>query len=490
MEAPVKEVLLPLNFSTGLKLKGSSTSFLGASMLKTGTDTGAGAFVVNSKIRAASSNMFYESSTAGQQFNLHATWSDNTVYWDPAINNRTSVAVGNINNLVNLWTCTSNITLPSNKQQLYRNGLSLVTGNNANTYTGNNSPLYIGSTSSSTSYNGRIPEIVVYTSALTATQQQQVNSYMALKYGITLNNGQTPYLATNGNTVWNADVNYASGITGIGQDSVEALHQLQSRNSDTTRLRIAVGLVEIDATNSANHNQFRADRSYMIWGGHDGAGGFLTAISGLAGLDFRMTRTWKVQETGSVGSVQVAIPFSSVPNPKATVLLVTNTGAFDAGNTAYPLNQVVLIAGVRHYAVTLNFTNGQYFSFAANIKAPGGIAGTSLWLRPDQRTSRTGDGTRLFAWTDYGNLVNTAMQNNIANQPVYFNNASSNVNFNPVVQFTAANAQAMSLDVTKLPTGTNARTIFGMGVPSATPSYGHLISWGNATADQLSGLLY
>ncbi len=48
---------------------------------------------------------------------------------------------------------------------------------------------------------------------------------MALKYGITLNSGNTSYLATDGTTtVWDATVNAAhkKNIAGIGRDDEES----------------------------------------------------------------------------------------------------------------------------------------------------------------------------------------------------------------------------------------------------------------------------
>jgi hypothetical protein len=427
-----------INFNPVLKFDGSNDVLLGVSMLKTTSSNKAAAFTVNNLAAVTNSAIFFEN-TSGGYMSFELPWSNGLGYY--YANGSANYAVGTITNQTLLWTGTYDGTLASNNLTLYQNGISKANANQTAAYTGNNSTLYIGQAPGWSSYSGRIPEVIVYTSGLTATQRQQVNSYLAIKYGITMNNGDSSYYATDGITkVWTANATYKYGITGIGYDTTESLVQLQSRNSDTTRLRIAIGLGEIDSTNSANMNSFGADKSYLMWGDDNGLAGFLTAINGLTGINYRMNRTWKVQETGSVGSVQIAIPYTALPSVSTAVLLVSNTGTFDGTSTVYRLNQTVMIAGVLHYAATVNLTDGQYFTFAANVKAPGGVSGTTLWLRADQGIAGTTDGMGVSAWTDYGNQVNSVFQNNTANQPVFSDNAIDNINFNPVLKLNASNS--------------------------------------------------
>src|SRR5260221_14060149 len=57
-------------------------------------------------------------------------------------------------------------------------------------------PLYIGSVDGgSYPWNGDIAGAIVYSRVLTGTERQQVESYLALKYGITLNGGGAGQLA-------------------------------------------------------------------------------------------------------------------------------------------------------------------------------------------------------------------------------------------------------------------------------------------------------
>ena len=76
-----------------------------------------------------------------------------------------------------------------------------------------------------------------------------------------------------------------------------------------------------------------------------------------------MARIWKVQETGAVGSVELQAPAS------ATHLIVSNDATFDASDT---------VTALTSSKASVDFTDGQYFSFLATTQAaPGGVAGST-----------------------------------------------------------------------------------------------------------------
>ncbi len=96
---------------------------------------------------------------------------------------------------------------------------------------------------------------------------------------------------------------YKKNIAGIGRDDEEALQQKQSR-SINTGLQVTIGLGSIDSTNTANPNNFTANRSYLVWGDDSTAVTFLGHPPASSDAGYRMARVWKVQETGTVGAVQ------------------------------------------------------------------------------------------------------------------------------------------------------------------------------------------
>ncbi|MFC3197081.1 Calx-beta domain-containing protein, partial [Parapedobacter deserti] len=451
-----------LNFNPVVRFNGGTHGLTGSSFLKTGTYNGAAAFLVSNQASSVATVIFTESAGTGTQFTLHATWSNNVVYWDaPYVSNRIFYDAGNVNNQTLLWTATSDLTLTANKQSIYRNGLNVANGNNTSTFTGNNSPLQVGYNANS--YNGRMGDLIIYANALTPLEQQRVNTYLAIKYGITLNNGDTDYLATDGTTkVWDAAANsgYKNNIAGIGRDDAEDLQQKQSR-SINAGVQLAIGLNALAETNSDNASNFSADKTYLVWGDDGASTLFKTAISGNPAVNYRMSRIWKVQETGTVGNVQIAVPYDALPNAKETFLVVSDDATLDGADQFLPLTEITL-NGVKHYAASTDLTDGQYFSFASSIKAPGGVVGTNLWLRADAGTSSTTDSTAINGWTDYASELNNAVQAAAASQPIYKNNATDNVNFNPVMAFDGSNDYmdvASNLNIT----GSSPFTVFGMG---------------------------
>ncbi|XZF14017.1 beta strand repeat-containing protein [Chitinophagaceae bacterium MMS25-I14] len=346
------------------------------------------------------------------------------------------------------------------------------------------------------SYTGYINEVIVYNRELTAPELQKIESYLAIKYGNTYNAGNSDYKASDNTTIWTAASNsgYKFHLTGIGRDDCSQLTQKQSRNADTiTDAGVIIGLNGIAGTNAANTASFNADKAFDVWGDNNGSITYQTAVTGTpagTAVNYTLGRIWKVQETGTIGSVRVAIPYNKVANPSQAYLLVNNNTAgatFGSGSTAYALS-VTNVNGVNYYYADVDLNNGDYFTFGSAIKAPGGVAKTSLWLRPDYGTSSNIDGAAVNEWLDYAAQLNNSTQNTVASQPLYSNNAADNINFNPVLKFNGT-SQQMDLDITKLPLGTSARAIAAVGVPSAvTGTNKYIISYGSAGTSQAQGM--
>ncbi|WP_189579791.1 Ig-like domain-containing protein, partial [Mongoliitalea lutea] len=217
-------------------------------------------------------------------------------------------------------------------------------------------------------FNGFIPEIILYNRDLTANERLRINSYLAIKYGVTLSQA-TPqnYLAADGSTIfWNATSNasHNNNIAGIGRDDVTSLNQKQSR-SINPGFQITIGNGNtISSTNQANSQVFDLDRSAMLWGDNNGAVNAWTSLGAPAGYQL-LPRNWKIQETGQVGSVKVRVGNSSSPNglpdeaSKGIVLLVSNSSNFSS-----PVQIVPMTLVGDNWEADFDFSNGQYFTFA------------------------------------------------------------------------------------------------------------------------------
>ena len=156
-------------------------------------------------------------------------------------------------------------------------------------------------------YNGRINEVIVYSQALTASEEQKIMSYLSLKYGMTLldsSNNVQSYLDSAGQTLWDAAANsaYNHDIAGIGHDSGSDFHQKQSKSINSDALVTMGAGNQIAATNSANTASLN-DASFLLWGNNDGVANW-TTTDAPSGYEL-LTRQWRVQETGTVGAVKI-----------------------------------------------------------------------------------------------------------------------------------------------------------------------------------------
>jgi gliding motility-associated-like protein len=210
--------------------------------------------------------------------------------------------------------------------------------------------VFMGGQNSNGGFDGRardwlgpVGEIIAYTTPITAVQANKVESYLGVKYGITLGgNGATTvfYTAPNGTTIWPANTGYHNDVAGIGNDNVvEALNQPKSHSIN----------IPADAVIMANGNFAApvalADGEYLMWGHNNGPltytcqnythAGPATTLNALWG------RTWRTQKTGTLaGSVIIDIDMSMLQGPSGlgttnnadVRLLVDDNTAFADGS--------------------------------------------------------------------------------------------------------------------------------------------------------------
>mgnify|MGYP002409116259 CR=1 FL=1 len=209
---------------------------------------------------------------------------------------------------------------------------------------------------------GTIGDIIVYDRALDEAERKQISSYLAIKYGYTLdveglptNSKKADYLASDTSVLWDATANadYYHSIAGIARDDNGGLLQKQS-NSTNPGNQVVIGLNEINDKNSSNPAQFSTDMQYLMWGDNNLPFAYTQPTNdGRAHTE----RIWKVQNRGNVGQVEFAIPKDALPEKGA--LLVGNEDF--SSNTEYPLTWKT-INGKEYYTTKLTFTDGQYFT--------------------------------------------------------------------------------------------------------------------------------
>ena len=351
---------------------------------------------------------------------------------------------------------------------------------------------YIGSEGSTDQFwSGKIGEIIQYNSVLSAGDLNRVNTYLALKYGISLNQSTAQnYTASDGTTIfWNGTANsaYKNNIGGIARDDNSALTQKQSK-SVNAGLQVVMGNGNMIATdNASNSSTFSADKSALVWGDNGGSASAWTASGAPLGRQI-ISRTWKVQETGTVGSVKIQIPDNSGTNGLpveniAVYLLVDADENFTTGAV-----EILMTLNVTNWEANVDLTNGQFFTFSTSTPAiaPGGVALPKLWLRADMGTSTTTNGLPVDLWIDQSGLGNSATQTGV-NRPIFSNNSTDNWNYNPVLKYNGIN-QWLAVDglANDMVTGDNT-TYFNVNrITGVSGTFGGILDLINSSGSDIA----
>jgi hypothetical protein len=347
-------------------------------------------------------------------------------------------------------------------------------------------------------WRGDIAEVVMYNgqNTITNVQVKQIESYLAIKYGITLTQDDdgdgTPretvsgavtegdYIASNGATLtWDNNTtsnSYHNNIAGIGRDDNSALNQKQSRSTNTGTGHVTISLGAVSTTNQNNASVFAANNQFLIWG-NDNGGLTSFSVSGytVTNITRRFTRVWRLQNTGNFNQdVNVYFPVAAMAALGSTHYLIHGSSVNELNNgtaTAVSANGTVSINGVQHVAFTVRFTTAaeQFFSFGGTIN-PGGVPGAYLWLRGDAGVTATGN--NVTAWNNQGTVSMIRQASKSATSNVVLTNAG--LNFNPVVTFDGTGGQCFGGRFSAPANNSNGQLIFGVtkAVPGIAPVAG------------------
>jgi len=99
---------------------------------------------------------------------------------------------------------------------LYQNGSLLASKNETAIHATSTTATTIGAETDGTNgFNGTISEVFTYNIHLSTGDQLKIDSYLAIKYGVTLSGGGSDYLDSASNIIWNTGINsgYTNNIT-------------------------------------------------------------------------------------------------------------------------------------------------------------------------------------------------------------------------------------------------------------------------------------
>ena len=480
-----------INFNPAVDFDGADDDFtLTSSILKASTSYNSlNVFAVSLDKVISQSGYFLWQTTASGRFGAIPRWNNGYSYIEtPGINqfygNSSPLTV----NIPDIWQFTNEPGATGTT--IKRSNINLTLNSTVGTSnTGANNPFYIGSRNSNF-WNGRVGEIILFTGALLPVEKQKIASYLAVKWGISLDQTTAyDYLGSDGTVIWNATTNatYKNRITGIGRDDCSDLNQKQSRNQDTTTAYVTMSLGTLKTSNPSNTNTFAADKSFLLWGDDNATGissaaitgdGTITLNPGACGVFKRLAKTFKVQETGTIGDVQVQVALRGATLGKVAsdFYLAIHSSATFTG----VITKLVAASSYSNGVLTfdnVDFASGQYFTIIGQrSEGPANLTShLKLWLRADD--GLTLNGNAVSAWADQGPAGSNVAQASPANQPIY-NSSSNLINFNPSLSFDGSNDYLRPVS-SIFGTGNLNYTTFGIANSAINSGYRFWLADGN-----------
>ncbi|MFS4494852.1 invasin domain 3-containing protein [Maribacter sp. 2308TA10-17] len=356
----------------------------------------------------------------GNRYQSHHIYPDGTVYFDggnPSTDDRVSgpsgLAIGSPH-VAGYFNSVS-----GNNQAIDINGANVASDTSGESQALGETRIGTADNDTFQYFNGDIAEFIAYDTDNSATNKQQIQSYLAIKYGITLDNGATAYLSSDGATVWAVDATYDSDIFGIAKDDDSSLDQQISKSVNTGSV-----LTLSNDTNFTGANGTHASLTggqYLVVGNNGESATGLAAGQIPTGLNAQIARIWKAQNTGSVGAVNLSFEISDPTIRTYSLLKVNNSTDFSA---ATPITGTVNGNTIEFTNVTLNDSDN--FTLGVIQISPGDVApGLALWLKADSGVT----GTTVTGWDDQSGNIRTET---ITGTPTFEDNT---INFNPSVVF-------------------------------------------------------
>jgi len=231
---------------------------------------------------------------------------------------------------------------------------------------------------SGSQFNGSITEVVGSASVFTNSDRQNFESYLAIKYGITLTHDYTNSVSTSIYPI----AGYSNDIAGLGRNDTWKLHQKVSASSNMTSGNSRVVMATSNDFVSSNVNTpsrtALTNGQYLIWGHNNGSTSTWTAI-GSTPKDSIVSRVWKVVNTGSVGSVYFQIDLTGYTSENGIYrLLVDDNTDFTTGVTSYTLTKTS--GNLYTTSTPVNFASGvRYFTIAQKSNFWKGTSTSTDW---------------------------------------------------------------------------------------------------------------
>lgn len=209
--------------------------------------------------------------------------------------------------------------------------------------------------------NGQVAEFLHFNRALTLQEESKINTYLALKYGLT----QTGhYIDAKGDTIVYPDAVYKNNIAGVVSDSTQSLVQKQAKSEDQA-IDILIGSIgQLAASNSENTANFAQDNTYMIWS-NNGKSPTMNTTTNVS------NRIWKLVAPKNKQTLRVHIRKTGIPGNANTELklhIIVSTSDDFATEKIYLAQETTDAAGTPYMYADIPVENDvQYVSFGYRI---------------------------------------------------------------------------------------------------------------------------
>ncbi|MEL7531662.1 MAG: lamin tail domain-containing protein, partial [Bacteroidota bacterium] len=185
-----------------------------------------------------------------------------------------------------------------NGQEIDNRNLTYLTEIEGQISIGGNLPAQPGSNVGGEKILGSIAEVLAFNRRLTDLERQQVESYLAIKYGFTKN---ANYYNNNGTVVWDSTANaaYHHDVIAIARSDISKLGQYQSKSINSG------SILSLQKASLADNRFFFC--------GHNDSAANLVNSSVIAGSSYEhLKRVWKVQENANIDPVNLSFDLSGL----------------------------------------------------------------------------------------------------------------------------------------------------------------------------------
>ncbi|MEP1096565.1 MAG: T9SS type A sorting domain-containing protein [Cyclobacteriaceae bacterium] len=412
-EDPVSFVQSGLNFNPSISSTGADRPITGS---YTSTSAGATFFIVGKEEDVASNDhTWFDTFGAGGANNV----ANRTYFFENRYNEGGTFTQELIEDTTAIYTINHQTSATAD---IYESGVLFETAYSvSNTLTADTYHYVIGDDATGgNEFIGQIAEFMVFQGSLSQTERECINSYLAIKYGISLGHDyRTPEGASVFDIATIANDRFENNIVALGREDVLGLNQKIAKNDLGS---LILSLEEDFENDNASRSTSLNTGQYFFASSNTGSIASDSSYRNFSGN--RLGRKWKVNETNSPGAIYVAI--SDVVAANFNVLIVSSDSTFSTGVTEVTLSQ-----NSGFYYANHDFADGEYFSFANSV-SPGGVGdGLKLWLRAD--ASVTESINLVSAWGDQSGIGNdgTSPENDPTLLPI-------GINFNPSIEFSTA----------------------------------------------------